>query len=267
MFHDRFFELEILCILATRFRAVMSNLNFTFLSFKLTFVSHLVSPCNSKLSRKLKLLLIREYNLLLGVIHLLKSNTRHSGPSCNITCKCCLLLGMHCCLLCFRLLPHLPHFCFICSLFSGPHLHYSWEISLYHPTLVFLHSWDCISSYQFLLHLGSLVVICLLSLAAVDIWLQFGKPLQVPYLKSALDLTTFSLIGMCQRVQQLICSLYSSLYEQCSAKQNRSVIKSSCSNITFRCFTKQWSKILFLMALLSPRENRMSSAFITHCIN
>ena len=159
---------------------------------------------------------------------------------------------MHCCLLCFRLLPHLPHFCFICSLFSGPHLHYSWEISLYHLTLVFLHSWNCILGCQFLLHLGSLVEICLLSLAAVDIWLQFGKPLQAPYLKSALDLTASSLIGMCRRVQKLICPLYNSLYKQCSAKQNRSVIKSStvssynclhelnftCSNITFCHFTK-----------------------------
>ena len=28
--------------------------------------------------------------------------------------------GHCCCLLCFGLLPNLPHFCFICSLFSGP---------------------------------------------------------------------------------------------------------------------------------------------------
>ena len=116
-------------------------------------------------------LLIQDYHLLLGVIPFLKNNARHSSPSCNITCKHCLLLGIVVYyVLGFCHIYHISVLFVLCLVV--PHLHNSWEVFVYHPTL---HSWDHTSGCQFtyILHLGSLVT-CLLPLAAVDINYDFS---------------------------------------------------------------------------------------------
>lgn len=127
----------------------------------------------------------------------------------------------------------------------------------------------------------------LLPLAVVDVWLQLGKPWQAPYQKSALDLTyVFSDRDASRSPTTTNLSLNipscNFPYEQCTAKQNTSVIKwstiQSCnclceinfahSNVAFIIDKVTFKLIFHLQKLfwsisLSPMEDRMLSTLST----
>ena len=157
-------------------------------------------------------------------------------------------------------LPHLPHFCFVCGLLGGQHLHGFWEVFAY------VHSWNCNSRHQFshVLLWGSPVVTYILPLAVVSVWLQVGQC--VPdYIFNVLPNKTGLYKIICCFIFQLIAQV-----KLCSLKYHNLSLQNNCQvcfsplNSSGHCHLFQ--KKTILSALSSCIDERAYLTFLSFSV-